>query len=76
MRYEDENVWLTQKMMAELYDVSIPAINQHLKSIFEDNELQEDSVIKNKGNVMLDYYNITVESCWISNLKTRITKKF
>jgi hypothetical protein len=47
MRYEDENIWLTQKMMAELYDVSIPAINQHLKTIFEDNELQEDSVIKN-----------------------------
>lgn len=47
MRYEDENVWLTQKMMAELYDVSIPAINQHLKTIFEDNELREDSVIKN-----------------------------
>ena len=47
MRYEDENVWLTQKMIAELYDVSIPAINQHLKTIFEDNELQENSVIKN-----------------------------
>ena len=47
MRYKDENVWLTQKMMAELYDVCIPAINQHLKTIFEDNELQEDSVIKN-----------------------------
>lgn len=30
MRYEDENVWLTQKMMAELYNVSIQAINQHL----------------------------------------------
>lgn len=47
MRYEDENVWLTQKMLAELYDISIPAINQHLKTIFEDNELIEDSVIKN-----------------------------
>ncbi len=38
MRYEDENVWMTQKMMAVLYDVSIPAINQHLKRIFADNE--------------------------------------
>jgi hypothetical protein len=46
MRYEYENVRLTQKMMAELYDISIPAINQHLKTIFEDNELNEDSVIK------------------------------
>jgi len=46
MRYEDENVWLTQKLMAALYDVSIPAINQHLKRIFSDNELEEAAVIK------------------------------
>lgn len=46
MRYEDENIWLTQKMMATLYDVSVPAINQHLKRIFSDNELEEDSVVK------------------------------
>ena len=46
MRYEDENIWLTQKMMATLYDVSVPAVNQHLKRIFTDNELEEKSVIK------------------------------
>lgn len=46
MRYEDENIWLTQKMMAALYDVSVPAINQHLKRIFNDNELEEFSVVK------------------------------
>ena len=46
MRYEDENIWLTQKMMATLYDVSISAVNQHLRRIFEDNELEEDSVVK------------------------------
>lgn len=46
MRYEDENIWLTQKMMATLYDVSIPAINQHLKRVFADNELNESAVIK------------------------------
>jgi hypothetical protein len=46
MRYEDENIWLTQKMMAALYDVSIPAINQHLKRIFSDDELEESSVVK------------------------------
>ena len=47
LRYEDENIWLTQKMMSTLYDVSVAAINQHLKKIFEDNELDENSVIKN-----------------------------
>ena len=46
MRYEDENIWLTQKMMASLYDVTVAAINQHLKRIFEDGELQEPAVIK------------------------------
>jgi len=46
MRYEDENIWLTQKMMATLYNVSVPAINQHLKRIFSDNELEETAVIK------------------------------
>jgi hypothetical protein len=46
MRYEDENIWLTQKMMATVYDVSVPTINQHLKRIFADNELEEAAVIK------------------------------
>lgn len=46
MRYQDENIWLTQKMMATLYDVTVPAINQHLKRIFDDEELSPDSVIK------------------------------
>jgi hypothetical protein len=44
--YADENVWLTQKMMATLYDVEIPTINYHLKKIFSDRELQENSVIR------------------------------
>ncbi|WP_312266386.1 virulence RhuM family protein [Neisseria sp.] len=46
IRYENENIWLTQKMMATLYDVSIPAINQHLKRVFDDGELMPDAVIK------------------------------
>jgi len=46
MRYEDENIWLTQKLMAVLYDVSVPAINQHLKKIFADSELEESAVVK------------------------------
>ena len=46
MRYEDENIWLTQKMLATLYDVSVPAINQHIKKIFADNELEAEATIK------------------------------
>ncbi|MFA5664966.1 virulence RhuM family protein [Castellaniella sp.] len=46
MRYEDENIWLTQKMMAALYDVTVSAINQHLKRVFDDGELLQEAVIK------------------------------
>lgn len=46
LRYENENIWLTQKMMAELYDVSVAAINQHIKRIYDDSELEEESTIK------------------------------
>lgn len=46
MRYEDENIWLTQKMMASLYDVDVRTINYHINKIFKDSELQENSVIR------------------------------
>ena len=46
VKIEDENVWLTQKQIAELYDVSIPTVNEHLLSIVESNELEENSVIR------------------------------
>lgn len=46
MRYEDENIWLSQKMMATLYDVDVRTINYHVKKIFRDSELQESSVIR------------------------------
>ena len=46
MRYEDENIWLTQKMMALLYNVGTNTINYHIKKVFGDSELQENSVIR------------------------------
>jgi len=45
--YADENVWLSQKMMGQLYDVETHTINYHLKKVFADSELQEDSVVRN-----------------------------
>lgn len=47
VRYEDENIWITQKMLATLYEVETNTINYHIKKIFEDSELTEDSVIRN-----------------------------
>ena len=47
IRYEDENIWLTQRMMALLYDVETNTINYHIKKIFEDSELQKEATIRN-----------------------------
>jgi hypothetical protein len=46
MRYQDENIWLTQKMLAVLYDVEVPTINYHLKKIFADAELSKAATIR------------------------------
>jgi len=46
MRYEDENIWLTQKMMAALYDVDVRTINEHIKKIYSDGELRESATIR------------------------------
>lgn len=46
MRYEDENIWLTQKMMAALYDVGLSTINEHIKKIYADGELTEEATIR------------------------------
>ena len=63
--YQNETLWLTQKAMGTLFDVGIPAISKHLKNIFEDGELIEDSVISKMEttaadgkNYMTKYYNL------------------
>ena len=45
-RYEDETIWLTQKLMATLFKVTVPTINEHLKNIFASGELSQDSAIR------------------------------
>ena len=47
LRYEDEDIWLTQKMLATLYDVNIATINEHISNIYKDNELEKKSTIRN-----------------------------
>ena len=66
--FQDETVWLTQKALAELFGVQVPAINKHLKNIFESGELEERSTISNLETVrqegsrkvrrQLEYYNL------------------
>ena len=54
MRYEDENIWLTQKMMATLYDVGLPTINEHIKKIYADSELEKTATIRKYRIVQLE----------------------
>lgn len=67
MRYEDENIWLTQKMIAELYGVTVSAINQHLKSLIDAGEIDPATIkkyliVQNEGDRQikrnLDHYNL------------------
>ncbi|WP_311481410.1 hypothetical protein [uncultured Anaerococcus sp.] len=63
--FEDETFWMTQAIMAKLFNVQVPAISKHLKNIFEDGELNEDSVVsimeitaKDGKNYMTKFYNL------------------
>ncbi len=65
VRVEDENIWLTQKLIAKLFGVEIPTINEHLKNIFKSGELQDNSVIRNSlitaddgKNYQTKHYNL------------------
>ena len=68
MRYEDENIWLTQKLLATLYDVNLATINEHIKNIYNDNELEEKRtirkfrIVQNEGNRQVsrevNHYNL------------------
>lgn len=68
VRYENETLWMTQKMMAALFDVNVPAISKHLQNIFSEGELDQDSTVSKMETVqneggrtvtrMLDYYNL------------------
>ncbi|MEG6506653.1 virulence RhuM family protein [Nitratidesulfovibrio sp. 1201_IL3209] len=67
-RYEDETVWLSQKLMAELFAVSVPTINEHLKNVYETGELGREATIRNFRIVQqeggrnvsrqVDFYNL------------------
>lgn len=59
--YQNETIWCTQKAMAQLFDVGVPAISKHLKNIFESCELDEKSVISKMETTASDgkIYNTT-----------------
>ena len=67
IRYEDESIWMSQKMLAEVYGVEVPNIAYHLRKLFEDIELEKDSVVKeilitgpDGKNYRVKHYNLKV----------------
>lgn len=46
VRLQDETVWLTQQMMADLFQTSVPNINMHIKNIYDEGELSPDATVK------------------------------
>ncbi len=86
VRFQDETVWLTQKLMAELFQTSVPNINMHLKNIFEEGELEEDRTIKeflivqHEGNREVKrkqvFYNLDAIISVGYRIKSHIATKF
>ncbi|MDP4583697.1 MAG: virulence RhuM family protein [Verrucomicrobiales bacterium] len=68
VRYEDESIWLSQKLMARLFEVTVPTINEHLKNIFEQGEISPDATLRKFRTVQtegsrevtreVDHYNL------------------
>ena len=68
VRYENDNLWLTQKMMAALFDVNVPAVSKHLQNIFAEGELDQATTVSKMETVqkegerlvtrMIEYYNL------------------
>nr|WP_318718898.1 hypothetical protein [uncultured Treponema sp.] len=66
VRYEDENIWITQKMLATLYEVETNTINYHIKKIFEDSELSEKETIRNFRIVQTEWFQpiLILQKIW------------
>lgn len=65
--YQDENIWLTQKMMAMIYGIEVNSVNYHIKKLFQDAELEEDAVVRkfritgaDGKNYLVNHYNLQV----------------
>lgn len=86
VRLEDETVWLTQKLMAELFQTTVPNINIHLKNIFEEGELAPKATIKDSLTVRLEggrevnrsieYYNLDAIISVGYRIKSSVATRF
>jgi len=86
MRLEDETVWLNQKLMADLFQVTVPTINEHIKNIFDERELIPDATIRKFRIVqkegrrqvacLVDYYNLDMIISVGYRVKSHVANRF
>ena len=86
VRLEDETVWLTQKLMAELFQVTIPTINEHIKNIYNEAELGSEATIrkfrivqkegKREVSRAIDFYNLDMIISVGYRIKSRVATHF
>ncbi len=86
VRFENETVWLTQKLMVDLFQVTVPTINEHIKNIFDERELVPDATIRKfrivqkegQRNVsrMVDYYNLDMIISVGYRVKSHVATRF
>ncbi len=76
MRYEEENIWLTQKMLATLYTVDVRTINEHIKKIYTDDELTQESTIRKFRIVQTEGWRQVNREVIYYNLQMIITVGF
>jgi len=63
--FQHETLWLTQKSLAELFEVKVPAVSRHLKNIFAAHELLEDSVVSIMETTAQDGKKYKIKSTWV-----------
>jgi len=86
VRLENETVWLTQKLMSELFQVTIPTINEHIKNIYNEAELGSEATIrefrivqkegKRKVSRAIDFYNLDMIISIGYRVKSRVATHF
>ena len=86
VRLEDETVWLSQKLMADLFQVTVPTINEHIKNVYNERELVPDATIRKfrivqkegRRNVarMVDYYNLDMIISVGYRVKSHVASRF
>lgn len=86
VRLENETVWLTQKLMAELFQITVPNINMHLKNVFEEGELNPEATIKDflivrtesnrEDSRHIEYYNLDAIISVGYRIKSAVATRF